>query len=125
MREIKETWCAAGLRNIQVTLPARSAPYSPSALKGDKLGLVIDPKRTGREVYALPGGQYTAMRRSSPLRQCVSSTLARQQRTSTLPERRQAEVRAPYQFDGSTSCSATAQKEYCEIRRLRRTASSG
>jgi hypothetical protein len=124
VQELKEKWCEAGLKKTTGDVAAKHAPYK-AALKNDKLRLVIDETHGHVTRYALPGGQYTTMRRSSPRRRPGSSTSARPA-TSGRTARAAASANscASTRSMPTTSSWVRLRRSSAAIRRRRRIASA-
>ena len=113
VQEIKERWCDAGLKKATGDVASRHAPYR-AALKGDKLGLVIDETHGHVRAYALPGGKYT-----SDAKQLAAAPVwfldvgAPSNERQTCPGGGKRKFVRRYSFDPQHKLLGTTQKEYC------------
>jgi hypothetical protein len=113
VQEIKEKWCEAGLKKKSDDVAARHAPYK-TALKADKLRLVIDETHGHVSSYALAGGKYTDDAKALAAARVWFLDIGRATNDTRFCVNggKLTKVRR-YSFDANHKLLGTTEKEYC------------
>ena len=111
--DIRENWCEAGGSQKSAELDKRLAPYR-SALKNDKLRLVVDATHGHVSSYALPGGRYT----DDPAKLAKETVWfldlgAPSNEAQNCVNGAPRKIVRRYSFDGEQRLLDTTSQEYC------------
>ena len=113
VQEIREKWCDAGMNQAKAKTAGSEAPYR-SALKGDKLKMVINSPPGHIRTYAVPGGEYTTdAKKLAAASVWFDNASAPSNERQTCPTGGKRINLRRYTFDAQHTMTGNTSREFC------------